>query len=179
MARDSHANLDFRNNLITTDPRPEDPGPEWLVWAQQLRVFHNEHLHHMQQLSEATARNTEAIARIGILEEQLSEVTARNTEAFARIGLLEEQMRDQSVSHSEVHDRTKVIREDLHRLSDAVGTVERYCNVEFNKTSRRFSIVEKQQEALLRAVERGKSQVEKSTPNTHNKGKLQLNPPLP
>ena len=158
MARDPHAHFDFRNNLITTDPRPDDPGPEWLVWAQQLRVFHNEHLHHMQQLSEATARNTEA---------------------FARIGLLEEQMRDQSVSHSEVHDMTKAIREDLHRLSDAVGTVERYCNVEFNRTSRRFSIVDKQQEALLHAVERGKSQVEKSAPNTHNQGELRLNPSRP
>lgn len=168
MAHDSHANLDFRNNLLTTDPRPEDPGPEWLIWAQQLRVFHNEHLHHMQQLSQATARNTEAIARTGILEEHFSGATAR-------IELLEEQIRDQSVSHSEVHDRTKVIREDLHRLSDAVGTVETHCNVEFNKTNRRFSTVEKKLEALLRAVERGKSQVENSTPNTHNKGELQLN----
>ncbi|KAG6995519.1 acylpyruvase FAHD1 [Physcia stellaris] len=75
----------------------------------------------MQQLSQATARNTEAIARTGILEEQFSGATAR-------IELLEEQIRDQSVSHSEVHDRTKVIREDLHRLSDAVDPRDSVIN---------------------------------------------------
>lgn len=166
MASDSQANFDFLNHRITTDPRPEDPGPEWLVWARQLRINHNELLHHMQQISEATARLTEATAHN-------AEATARHSEAIARI---EEQIREQRFSHSELHDKANVIQEDVRRLSDIFDKIETHCDVEINDTWRRISIVEKQQEALLHTVRRCSSRIERSAVDTHNNGKSEIYP---
>ena len=116
-----------------------DPGNDWLLWARQMIAHHKSLVQEIQQYTEATARNTEAIARIGLLEERI---------------------KDLSVSHSATHNETKIIQRDLRLVADNLHEVESQCDTTARSTNRRVTQLEEQQGALLTAVERCKSQLE-------------------
>lgn len=108
-----------------------DPGPQWLIWAHQMKTDHSGLVKQVQQ-------NTEAVAHARLLEEQIKQLT---------------------VSHSALHDETKRIRVDLQALSGNLGEVEKHCDAEFRNTSRRLANLE-EQSGTLGFVERRKSQAE-------------------
>ena len=109
-----------------------DPGPQWLLWAHQMRAQHSDLAKQIQQ----------------------------NTEAVAHAKLLEEQVKQLDVTHSALKDETKTIRVDLQLLSSNLCEVEKQCEAEFGNTIRRVTSLEEQLGNLLGVVERCKSQAE-------------------
>ena len=109
-----------------------DPGPQWLMWAHQMKTRHSDLVKQIQQ----------------------------NTEAVAHAKLLEEQVNQLAVTHSGLQDETKTIRVDLQLLSSNLAEVEKQCEAEFGNTIRRVTSLEEQLGNLLGVVERCKSQAE-------------------
>ena len=130
-----------------------EPGPQWLIWAHQMKTHHSGLVKQVQKTAEDTALSTEG-------HSDLVKQVQQNAEAVAQARLLEEQIKQLTASHSALHDETKTIRVDLQRLSGSVGEVEKRCDAELKSTSRRVTNLEEQSGTLLGSVERCKSQVE-------------------
>ncbi|KAL8796726.1 MAG: hypothetical protein Q9195_001116 [Heterodermia aff. obscurata] len=121
-----------------------DPGPQWLIWAHQMKTHHSDLAKQVQQVTDATTRNIEG-------HSDLVKQVQQNADAIAQ---------QRNMSHSALHEETKTIRGDLQLLSRNLGELEKRCDTEFRNLSRRVTNLEEQAGTLLDLVERCKSTAE-------------------
>lgn len=121
-----------------------DPGPQWLIWAHQMKTHHSDLVKQVQQNADATTRLIEGHADIVKQVQQNADAVAQQL----------------AVSHSALHNETKTIRADLQLLSSNLGQVEKNCGAEFTNTGRRIINLEEQSGTLLGLVEGCNSKAE-------------------
>ena len=130
-----------------------DPGPQWLIWAHQMKTHHSDLARQVQQIAEASARNIEG-------HSNLAKQVQQNAEAVAHAKLLEEQIKQLTMNHSALQDETKTIHVDLQLLSSNLDEVGKHYDAESSNTSRRVTSLEEQSGTILGFVERSKTQAE-------------------
>ena len=121
----------------------EPPGPEWMIWAGNLKYRHEELCHQIQQHTDATTANSEAIAQS---DEKIKDVNLRHE--------------DLRLSHSTLHDKTSGLPKDVQLLTRKVDDMQQFCEMKHQTCNRRLTKVEQLQEGLLGRVEHCHSQIE-------------------